>query len=225
MWAGSLAFNMTTHCPNTEFLGVEIKPIYPSQIKSANVHFYQYDLMQLEQLCFEEKSFDMVRITHMHLTITEDNHVIILEKMLKSIEGSAVPDLENMLLATEQLINVRQDIRIIRLGPSGGISGELFLTNIEEFFTGNISEMLSELLVMTSKEYEQFWQQFNAECIKLGTGIPLTKTWDRKLLFNFWLSSLKKFFNNFHIQSKSFTTTPYTPDLALIEATLIYLHM
>ncbi|CAG8584798.1 9725_t:CDS:2 [Ambispora leptoticha] len=214
---GVWLLDMATQYPNSHFYGIDIEPLYPSQIKPANVNFYRCDLMQLEKLNFEENSFDMVRIGFMNLTFNEEIYAKIIEKMLKflkpggyfeiseveliysnigknftqmmktlitSLERSADLTLkhENMLLATGQLTNIQQVIRVTKLGSSGGFAGELYLSLVEEFFMGPIRMLLGEVMDMSPKEYEQFWQQCKAECIELGTGVPIKRIWGQKIV-------------------------------------------
>ncbi|CAG8722611.1 14057_t:CDS:1, partial [Ambispora leptoticha] len=93
-----------------------------------------------------------------------------LEKMLRTIRN------------IEQLSNIQQDIQKIGVGSSRGICGELFLAHLEDFFKGDISELLMGLLDMTPKEYEQFWQQCKAECIELGTEFPIMRACGQKII-------------------------------------------
>ncbi|CAG8773100.1 12215_t:CDS:2, partial [Ambispora leptoticha] len=83
---GTWLLDMATHYPNSQFFGVDIIPVYPSQIKPANVNFYQCDLIHLEQLGFEQNSFDMVRLAHMQFVTSESDFVKIIEEMLKLLK-------------------------------------------------------------------------------------------------------------------------------------------
>ncbi|CAG8433800.1 12489_t:CDS:2 [Ambispora gerdemannii] len=212
---GAWLLDMATHYPSSHFFGIDIVAAYPSQIKPENVNFYKCDLMRLETLGFEENSFDMVRLSMMKTSLSEEKYAKIVDKMLKLLKpggyfellevemtsnfgpnfkrmkktvemslGECVDhslNLEKIIFATEQLIDIQRDARIVKLGPSGGFVGELYLTLLEEFITVSIGEMLREFMAMTSKEFELFCQQFKTECLELGTEIPFVKTWGQKI--------------------------------------------
>ncbi|CAG8643056.1 11641_t:CDS:2, partial [Ambispora gerdemannii] len=158
---GAWLLDMATNYPNSQFFGVDIEPVYPSQIKPENTNFHQCDLTKLEQLGFEENSFDMVRTGHLFLSLSKEDYTKIIEKMLKfpggyfeiseseSILSNGGPKMtrmantiveglkksteltlnyEKMFLATEQLLNIQQETRVVKIGPPGGIAGELHLS-------------------------------------------------------------------------------------------------
>ncbi|CAG8701280.1 8386_t:CDS:2, partial [Ambispora leptoticha] len=96
------------------------------------------------------------------------------------VSDEFVLNLERIFLATGQLTNIQQEKRVTKLGPSGGFTGELYLSFAEEFFNGSIGELVGELMAMSQKEYKQFWQQCKTECIELGTGVPIKRVWGQK---------------------------------------------
>ncbi|CAG8584933.1 11546_t:CDS:2 [Ambispora gerdemannii] len=132
---GAWILEMATNYPNSQFFGVDIEPTFPSQIKPANANFYQCDLMQLEQLEFEENSFDVVRICLLFLLIN-NNYAKVIENMLKLLKpGGYFEIIESDVPSANCGPNFLRLLKILEQGLSAeGIIGNLS-TNLQQAFT------------------------------------------------------------------------------------------
>ncbi|CAG8606250.1 1702_t:CDS:2 [Ambispora gerdemannii] len=166
-----------------EQLGFEKNSFHMMQIKNMQLVLDVKDYAQIvEKMLKLLKPGGYFELSEVEIIFSDygPNFTRIIKMLEMGLKRSTDLNLEKIFFATEQVINIQRETRVIKLGPSGNIVGELYLTNLEEFFTGDIKEVLMGLMDMTPKEYENFWQQCKAECIELETRITFARVWGQK---------------------------------------------
>ncbi|CAG8494563.1 6052_t:CDS:2, partial [Ambispora leptoticha] len=84
-------------------------------------------------------------------------------RMLKTLEkgfscegsiGNVQTIIEKLFNANGQLKNVQRLTKKTKLGPPGGLAGELYLATLDDFFGGTVGHVMGKRMGMTSEEYE-----------------------------------------------------------------------
>ncbi|RHZ79195.1 hypothetical protein Glove_151g96 [Diversispora epigaea] len=82
--AGSWIFEMASNYPNTQFTGVDISPIQPTEIKPRNVDFVKANL--LNGLPFEDNTFDYIFQRFLFLAIPKDSWPVIINELTRVLK-------------------------------------------------------------------------------------------------------------------------------------------
>ena len=78
--SGIWILELATENPKSRFVGIDLSPIFPDQIKPANTSFIQTNI--LHGLPFDDDEFDYVHIGHMSLALTEEQWQNIVVRFL-----------------------------------------------------------------------------------------------------------------------------------------------
>ncbi|CAJ0833324.1 14686_t:CDS:2 [Entrophospora sp. SA101] len=124
--AGTFLLEMGHDYPESEFLGIDISPMYPSEIKPSNVKFEQINV--LEGLPYDDNSFDFVVIRNMITAFSIDDWDFCIQELIRvtkpefeipasnrgeiqSLASAMIANL-NKKLVDRSLIGQRCDFRI-----------------------------------------------------------------------------------------------------------------
>ncbi|CAG8571309.1 27036_t:CDS:2, partial [Dentiscutata erythropus] len=72
---------MASEYTSSSFIGIDLSPVFPSNIKPQNVQFYQMNV--LDGLPFEDNSFDFIYQRFMGLALTEEQWPILLLELVR----------------------------------------------------------------------------------------------------------------------------------------------
>ena len=81
---GSWSFNMATDYPEVEFVGIDISPIQPSQIKPENFNFIQANI--LDGLPFKDDTFDFIFQRLFAAAITKNKWPFVINELTRVLK-------------------------------------------------------------------------------------------------------------------------------------------
>ncbi|KAG1460299.1 hypothetical protein G6F46_005733 [Rhizopus delemar] len=94
---GSWVMDMATEYPNTHFIGIDQLPLFPQDIRPANVTFRQSDI--LAGLPFEDNSFDFIQMRLFLVAFNRTNWIDALNEVYRLLKpGGYVQLLEAQLM-------------------------------------------------------------------------------------------------------------------------------
>ncbi|RHZ83326.1 hypothetical protein Glove_97g95 [Diversispora epigaea] len=82
--AGSWMFEMASDYPNTQFTGLDISPIQPSEIKPQNANFIKANL--LNKLPFENDTFDYIFQRFLFLALPKDRWPDVINELTRVLK-------------------------------------------------------------------------------------------------------------------------------------------
>ncbi|CAJ0912895.1 11892_t:CDS:10 [Entrophospora sp. SA101] len=176
--AGTFLLEMGHDYPESEFLGIDISPMYPSEIKPSNVKFEQIDV--LEGLPYDDSSFDFVVIRNMITAFSIDDWDFCIQELIrvtkpefeipasnrgpvakklseasKSIDITYSNKLEGLFSSCNDLININHNIKLLPMGTWNG---------------DGVGKIMAEDLVLLAKAFE-FMMEDNVDNMVIGMGI------------------------------------------------------
>ncbi|CAJ0846291.1 10832_t:CDS:10, partial [Entrophospora sp. SA101] len=147
--AGTFLLEMGHDYPESEFLGIDISPMYPSEIKPSNVKFEQINV--LEGLPYDDNSFDFVVIRNMITAFSIDDWDFCIQELIrvtkpefeipasnrgpvvkrlseawieimkaKSIDITYSNRLKGLFSSYNDLININHNIKLLPMGTWNG---------------------------------------------------------------------------------------------------------
>lgn len=78
---GTWLLEMASGNQTVDFYGVDIQPVFPTEIKPANLKFYVADLT--DSVPFENQYFDYVRISLLNWCLSADEWPVVLKEMFR----------------------------------------------------------------------------------------------------------------------------------------------
>lgn len=104
---------MATEYPNTHFIGIDQLPLFPQDIRPANVTFRQSDV--LAGLPFEDNSFDFIQMRLFLLAFNRTNWIDALNEVYRLLKpGGYVQLLEAQLMVN--LVSILYKYLYIQIG-------------------------------------------------------------------------------------------------------------
>ncbi|RHZ83324.1 hypothetical protein Glove_97g93 [Diversispora epigaea] len=82
--AGSWIFEMASNYPNTQFTGLDISPIQPSEIKPKNVNFVIANV--LNTLPFENDTFDYIFQRLLFIALPKDSWPVVINELTRVLK-------------------------------------------------------------------------------------------------------------------------------------------
>ncbi|RIA88862.1 S-adenosyl-L-methionine-dependent methyltransferase [Glomus cerebriforme] len=79
--AGTWLLDLSNNYENSYFFGIDIKPIYPHEIKPKNVEFIKADIF--DGLSFSDNEFDFTHIDTMSLVIEKEKWDFVLSELIR----------------------------------------------------------------------------------------------------------------------------------------------
>ncbi|RIA99727.1 S-adenosyl-L-methionine-dependent methyltransferase [Glomus cerebriforme] len=79
--AGTWLLDLANKYRNTDFFGLDIKPIFPNEIKPGNIKFIEADIFN--GLPFPDNEFDFVHMESMHLIFTLDQWIYAISEIIR----------------------------------------------------------------------------------------------------------------------------------------------
>jgi hypothetical protein len=64
-----------------QFYGVDIQPVFPTEIKPANLQFFVADLT--DRVPFEDQYFDYIRISLLNWCLSADEWTLVLKELFR----------------------------------------------------------------------------------------------------------------------------------------------
>jgi len=121
---GSWSFDMATNYPHVEFIGIDISPIQPSQIKPENFNFIQANL--LDGLPFEDDTFDYVFQRLLVSSVPTDKWPVVIEELIRVLKPGGyleVSHVESLGLYVTQMLIRSFFNQLVELNPLSENSG------------------------------------------------------------------------------------------------------
>ncbi|KAG9296733.1 hypothetical protein G9A89_001365 [Geosiphon pyriformis] len=82
---GAWVCEMATYYPQTKFIGIDILDVFPKEIKPANATFQIGNLT--DGLPFEDKTFDMVRISCLYISMTGKEYRFCIDEAIRVLKS------------------------------------------------------------------------------------------------------------------------------------------
>ncbi|GBB85081.1 hypothetical protein RclHR1_11660001 [Rhizophagus clarus] len=79
--AGTWLLDLSNKYENSHFVGVDIKPVYPHEIKPNNLEFIEADV--INGLSFHDNEFDFTHIENMSYVFTSDQWDFVLSELIR----------------------------------------------------------------------------------------------------------------------------------------------
>lgn len=96
--------DMATEYPNSEFVGIDMCDVFPTNIRPANVTFQVSNV--LEGLPFEDNSFDMVNFSLFILALKKDQWLPLMKEIHRILKpGGLFHSREASMLVRQKLRN------------------------------------------------------------------------------------------------------------------------
>ncbi|GBC09800.1 hypothetical protein RclHR1_09110007 [Rhizophagus clarus] len=127
---------------NSIFFGLDIKPIFPREIKPSNLKFVQADI--LNRLPFRDNNFEFTHIESMVNILTTGQWDFVLSELIRSIIH-----LNSILESKQNIGTVHRDEKIVIFGPNGGKAGLTYQEVVTLFLTTNLAvkELSAEMRI------------------------------------------------------------------------------
>lgn len=88
---------MATEFPDCEFVGIDMCPVFPTNIRPPNVTFQHGNV--LEGLPFEDESFDFINLRFFMLALKRDQWAIVMKEIYRLLKpGGCLQSLESGMM-------------------------------------------------------------------------------------------------------------------------------
>ncbi|CAG8543971.1 14921_t:CDS:2 [Gigaspora margarita] len=193
--AASWAFDMATTYPLIQIIGIDISQQPPTYIKPDNFTFVKANV--LEEIPFEENTFDYVFQRNLFGAFTEQNWPDVIDELVRVlkpggfIELSEPSMLHNAGPATKrlceagQLRNIKKEIRKCRHGAKSN-QAEL---NLSKTAINNLvntysawKPRLAKIMKISSEEYDELAKISEKELFEYDTYYNIVRVYARKSL-------------------------------------------
>ncbi|CAH1760837.1 20794_t:CDS:2, partial [Entrophospora sp. SA101] len=144
---GTWVLEMSGIYPNSNFTGIDIVPIFPSQIKPINSTFVTANL--LEKLPYEDNTFDYIHFRNMMFSLSEDEYEIAVIELVRVLKPGGWIEVEensgvmNNLGPTGQKLKQMSDAAYFK---THGIN--VYITDHIQQFLENSQQMLDNAIYL-----------------------------------------------------------------------------
>lgn len=90
---------MATEYPESEFTGIDMCPVFPTDIRPPNVKFQYGNVM--ERLPFDDNTFDLINMRFFILALKKEDWDVVLPELHRILKpGGVLQSLESSMLET-----------------------------------------------------------------------------------------------------------------------------